>query len=58
MDYLAEIDNRVFRVHYQMAAELGKDVSADLEKRYRFHMGVQSIDADICSDTARPWRRP
>jgi Zn-dependent protease with chaperone function len=49
MDYLAELDNRIFRVHYQMATELGQDVAAELESRYRFHMGVQSIDAEICS---------
>jgi Zn-dependent protease with chaperone function len=47
LDWLAEIDRRVFRSHYQMAVEVNKDMAEELLDRYQFHLAVQAIDYDV-----------
>src|SRR5262249_22758638 len=49
MAWLYELDERVFRAHYQMARELGGKVAEELLYRYRFHMAVQAIDVDVAT---------
>src|SRR5262249_23155488 len=45
--WLHEMDQRVFRAHYQMARELGGQIAEELLYRYQFHMAVQAIDLDV-----------
>jgi Zn-dependent protease with chaperone function len=47
LDWMAEVDRRVFRCHYQMAVEVDKEMAEELLDRYRFHMAVQNIDYDV-----------
>ncbi len=42
-EFLAEVDRQVFMVHYAMARQVAKVISEELEKRYRFHVGVEEI---------------
>jgi Zn-dependent protease with chaperone function len=47
VDWLAEVDRRVFRVFYQMAIALGDKVADDLLYRYEFHLALQAIARDV-----------
>ncbi len=42
-EWLAEVDRLVFLVHYAMARQSNQTFSGELEKRYRFHLGVEEI---------------
>jgi hypothetical protein len=44
---LAEVDARVFRTHYQMAVELGREVARELWARYEFHLEAQKIGRSL-----------
>jgi Zn-dependent protease with chaperone function len=46
-DWLGEFDQRVFRVHYQMARELDKKRADELLARYEFHAAAQTILIDL-----------
>lgn len=44
---LAELDRRIFLVYMGMARQLGLTPAQDLEQRYRFHLGVQTMIATL-----------
>lgn len=43
IDWLADLDDRVFRAHYQMASELKQALADELVQRYEFHIAAQDI---------------
>ena len=44
-DWMHEVDRKVFRVHYAMAARLGGTAASELERWYQFHFAVQELHA-------------
>lgn len=46
-EMLHALDRNVFRVHYAMAVQLGEADAAELEKWYRFHLGVQELHSTL-----------
>jgi Zn-dependent protease with chaperone function len=46
-DWMSRLDRQVFRVYLQVARQLGEQVRREFEQRYRFHLEVQSIHADL-----------
>src|SRR5207253_8607476 len=52
--YKADVDARVFRLHWRMAQQLGNGAEETLVERYRFHHAIQTMHRDIiqaCQDT-------
>ncbi|MBY0229065.1 MAG: M48 family metalloprotease [Gemmataceae bacterium] len=47
LDWLAEMDARVFRAHFQMAQELDAKLLEELRMRYEFHLTAQEILLDL-----------
>ena len=43
----ADFDRRLFRIHYQMARDLGAEAARDLRLRYEFHLGLQEIEGEM-----------
>ncbi len=50
----ADFDRRIFRVHYQMARDLGAAVVRDLRLRYEFQLGLQDIEREASTAAAHP----
>lgn len=46
-DWLADLDRKVFLVHYRMATQSDPAAADELAERYRFHLGVQKIWSDL-----------
>ncbi len=42
----ADFDLHAFRVHYQMARDLGDAVARDLRVRYEFQLGLQDVERE------------
>ncbi len=41
------LDRNAFRVHYAMSVQLGEEDAAELERWYRFHLGVQELHSTL-----------
>lgn len=46
-EWMARSDREAFLIHYAIAQELGPDAVQELEDRYRFHMAVQVLHAEL-----------
>ncbi len=46
-EWLANVDRQVYRIHGEMARQLGDNVRAELEERYRFHVALQAILGEL-----------
>ena len=53
LDWLAEMDARVFRCHVQMAHEIDQKLRSELLDRYSFHMAGQEILIDLALQRPR-----
>jgi Zn-dependent protease with chaperone function len=51
--WLASIDRKVFLTYFQMAQKLDGRLAADLEERYRFHLGTQDILRELSKQQGR-----
>jgi Zn-dependent protease with chaperone function len=49
-EWMARSDREAFLVHHAIARQLGVDAVRELEDRYRFHMAVQVLHAELVAD--------
>jgi Zn-dependent protease with chaperone function len=47
LDWMAALDQQVFKVHYDLARQVGEEAAQELEERYRFHLAVQEIHGQL-----------
>ena len=48
-EWMHAVDREAFLVHYAMAARLGPDEAAELERRYRFHLAAQELHSTLAA---------
>jgi Zn-dependent protease with chaperone function len=46
-EWMARLDRQAFLIHYSMARQIGEEAQRELEERYRFHLTVQAIHAQL-----------
>ncbi len=50
--WMGELDQKAFRVHYELARQVGEAARQELDERYRFHLALQAILGELStSDT-------
>jgi Zn-dependent protease with chaperone function len=53
LKWMGDIDRRAYLTYYQMARELGGNLTVDLKARYEFHVAVQQMLRDLKGQQSR-----